>query len=394
VFTWTGFLLSLVVLLFLARRSLVLGMGVAAAILAAYTLTPREMVSVLRLTLADPSVLLLALVVGLIPMIGGALEVSGEMDRLVSNMRVGTRPFLALAPALLGMLPMPGGALLSAPLLKRGAPTAAGDVKAAANVWFRHTLLLVYPLGSALIASAKIASLDVYRVIPLLVPAFLLMFLLGYFFLLRGVTGRLEHAGPFSLRGLVLPLVVILLAPALDLLLESAFRLPYAEVGTAAGVGASLLFAAVVGRLGAADLLRIARTMRPWTFSLIIVAVFIFLHTFEASGVPGRLAALPLPPVVLIVIIGLFLGIVTGRAEAPVSIVVPIYLVRYGPMSAGVFSFVYFASFLGYLITPTHPCISVSLAYFSTPLAAFLRRVAVPVAIAALVLLVAGILFL
>jgi len=106
---WIGFSISIVLLLVISRRNLALGMFAAAAVLAASSLTTSQIGQAVRQTVADPSVWLLAWVVALIPMIGGVLEESGQMDRLVSNLRIGVRPFLALAPALLGMLPMPGG---------------------------------------------------------------------------------------------------------------------------------------------------------------------------------------------------------------------------------------------------------------------------------------------
>lgn len=387
---WVGFSVAILSLLYLSRRSLSLGMAVAAVALSAFTLSFTEMARALVTTLGDPSVLLLALVVGLIPMIGGALEVSGEMDRLVKNLRIGRKPFLALSPALLGMLPMPGGALLSAPLVERGAAETPADIKAAANVWFRHTVLLVYPLGSALIASAKIASLDVYRVIPFLIPAFLITFLLGYFFLLRRVDGRGEYQGRFSLVGLLTPLIIILAAPGLDLLVKGTFPIPYPEIGTAVGVGVSFLLAVGIGHLGRRDLKEIAHKMQPWKFSLIILAMFLFLNVFKASGVPESLAALSLPPVILCVVIGFALGLITGRIQTPTSIIIPIFLTTYGTMSAAAFAVTYFAVYLGYILTPIHPCISVSVEYFSTSMPEFLRKMAIPVVIAAVVNLVAA----
>jgi len=385
---WIGFSLAILLLLVISRWSLALGMAAAAVVLALFTLSPSQMGDALVTTFADPSILLLAFVVGLIPMIGGALEASGEMERLVANMRIGRRPFLALSPALLGMLPMPGGALLSAPLVERGATETPADVKAAANVWFRHALYLVYPLGPALIASAKIASLDVYRVIPFLAPALLLNLLLGYVFLLRRVDGRVGHSGRFSPAGLLVPLAIILAAPVLDLVMKRSFSLPYPEIGTAVGVMVSFIAAIVIGRLGRADIRQVMQKMRPWKFSLIILAMFVFLNVFRASGTPENIAALALPPVILCVVIGFLLGLVTGRIQTPASIIIPIFISTYGVMSAAAFAVTFFAVFLGYIITPIHPCISVSVEYFSTSMPAFLKKMALPVAIAALVNLV------
>ena len=389
---WIGFSLSVVLLLFVSRKNLALGMAIAAAVLAAFTLSPASFGDALWRTISDPSVLLLALIVGLIPLIGGAMETSGEMERLVSNLRIGVRPFLAFAPALLGMLPMPGGALLSAPLIERGAGHTAPDVKAAANVWFRHALLLIYPLGPALIASAKIAGLDVYAAIPYLVPAFLLTIGVGYVFLLRRASGRLSQSGAFSLVGLIVPLGIILAAPLLDLVLKGTIDLPVAEIGTAAGVTVSLIAAVSIGRLGLRQLGAVARRMTPWKYALIVLAMFAFLNVFTSSGVPERIAEMTLPPVVLCVVIGAVLGLITGRIQAPMSIVVPIYVSTYGAMSAPTFAVTYFAVFLGYILTPIHPCISVSVEYFKTSMGPFLRRLIAPTAIGWVVCLGIGLL--
>ncbi len=379
---WIGISLSFVVLIIVSRYNLPLGMGVSGLVLGAFTLPTAGIGTALLRTFGDPSVLLLAFVVGVIPMIGGVLEESGGIDKLVGNLRIGVRPFLALAPALLGMLPMPGGALLSAPLLERGAPKVAPDVKAAANVWFRHAFLLAYPLGTSLIASAKIASLGLYTAILYLLPAFFLVIGLGYLFLLRRAHGRASYAAEFSVRELAIPLGIILAAPAIDLVLKKTFPLPYPEIGTAVGVTLSLGLGVEFARSRLKDLASIYRRMRPHYYAGIIFSMFFFLHVFQASGAPARIAGLALPPVALCVAIGFLLGLVTGRIQAPISVVVPIYLTTHAAVSGPAFGVTYFGIYLGYLITPIHPCVSVSLAYFKTTMPAFLRRMAVPVAIA------------
>jgi len=125
---------------------------------------------------------------------------------------------------------------------------------------------------------------------------------------------------------------------------------------------------------------------------LIILAMFAFLNVFTTSGVPERIGAMSLPPIVLCIVIGALLGLITGRIQAPMSIIVPIYVTTYGAMSAPAFAATYFAIFLGYILTPIHPCISVSLEYFQTSLAAFIRRLAIPTAIALLMTLLVGLL--
>ncbi len=381
---WIGFSLCIACLLYLSRRSILLAMSAASVILALFTLSSHDMLSVLTRTFGDPSIILIAFVVGIIPLIGGALEMSGEMDRLVANMRIGKRAFFAAAPALLGMLPMPGGALLSAPLIERGGENVSSDVKVAGNVWFRHAFLLVYPLGSSLIASTKIASVGLYQAISLLFPAFIATSLIGYITLLRRVEDKMEYTDTFSLAGLLVPLGIIVAAPAIDLLLKTVFSLPYAEIGTAVGVMVSLVIAMVKGRIGGSALREINRKMQPWKYAALILAMFLFLNTFTASGAPQVLAELDLPPVILCIVIGFILGVITGRIQAPIAIVVPVFMTTHGAITLAAFAVTYFAVYLGYVISPVHPCVSVSLEYFSVSIGRFLRRMALPVAIAAI----------
>lgn len=381
---WIGFSLCIVCILYLSHRSISLALSAASVILALFTLSPHAMLSVLAQTFGDPSVLLIAFVVGVIPLIGGVLETSGQMDRLVANMRIGKRAFFAAAPALLGMLPMPGGALLSAPLIERGGANVSPDLKVAGNVWFRHAFLLVYPLGSSLIASTKIASVGLYPAILFLFPAFIATSLIGYITLLRRVNGKMDYADKFSLAGLLVPLGIVLAAPAIDILLKSALSLPYAEIGTAVGVVVSLILAMVKGRIGASVLREVNRRMRPWKYVALILAMFVFLNTFTVSGAPEIIARLELPPVILCIVIGFVLGVITGRIQAPIAIVVPIFMTTHGAMTLAAFAVTYFAVYLGYVISPVHPCVSVSLEYFSVSMGGFLRRMALPVAIAAI----------
>jgi len=138
---WIGFFVSLVMLLVISRKSLMVSMFVGALILGVFTLSPSELAWQFSSSFVDLSVILLALAVGLIPLIGGGLSQSGQMDDLVSNMRIGKKAFLAFSPALVGMLPMPGGALLSAPLIEKAGEGMPQEKKAGLNVstsciWF------------------------------------------------------------------------------------------------------------------------------------------------------------------------------------------------------------------------------------------------------------------
>lgn len=389
---WAGFLISAAVLLGLSQRNLALGLFAGAVTLGLFTLPPTRLGSELLAPFLDPPTVLLALAVAIIPVIGGAMEKSGQMDDLVRNMRMGRRAFLALSPALLGMLPMPGGALFSAPLVEKGGGGLDGGTKAALNVWFRHVLFLVYPLTATLIVSARVAGLEVYRALPSLLPTFALSLLLGYCFFLRRVGGRMDYEGNFSLAKLLRPLSVILAAPLLDALGKALFRLPVKEMATLAGVTVSLILVAALGGLSLRSLGHIARRMKAWEFGLLIVGMIAFVNVFRASGVPRLIGELALPPELLCVGVAFLLGMATGRIQAPVSIVVPIYLARFGleTMSPPLFALTYFSTFLGYVVSPVHPCVSISLEYFKTSMREFLAVILPPTLVALVLCLLAA----
>ena len=279
-------------------------------------------------------------------------------------------------------------------------------VEAYSLVASEATTTLVVPSNmtevSALIASSKAAGLSVYGVIPFMVPSCILIALLGVVFLLHRVgaaPGVLpgKEAGsethdrpPFSCRGLLVPLALILIAPILDLLLAVTCSLPYPEIGTAIGISASLTVSAIVGRTSRTTIASVFRRMRPWKYALIILAMFLFLAVFRNSGIPEAIADMSLHPVLLCVVVGFLLGAVTGRIQAPMAILIPIFVSTYGSMGVIAFAVTYSAVFVGYIITPIHPCISVSVEYFHTSIGAFLRRTAAPVAIALGLCVVAG----
>ncbi|MDH4210789.1 MAG: DUF401 family protein [candidate division WOR-3 bacterium] len=387
--TWIGFIVSLSAILLVARRSLPLALLCGALILGLFTLPLQMTAQLIGQTIVDPSVLLLGFAMGFIPMIGGTMKESGRMDDLVNNLRIGKKGVMALAPAMMGLLPMPGGALLSAPILEKGGVGVRDDLKVAINDWFRHLFVLIYPLSSALIASAKIANLNVYSAALYLLPTFFFALILGYIFLLRKVHGRIDYENPFSLKGLLIPLCIVLIAPVLDFSLKRFLSLPVQELATLTGVATALIVSVVVSKYRL-DLLSIARKMKPWNFTLIIIGMFIFLNIFKASNAAILIGSIPLPPLTLCVVTGFVLGVATGRVILPSSIILPVYL-TYGVITPVAFATIYSSIFFGYVISPVHPCVGVSIEYFSVPMKDFLKLLIMPTAIIFVLLLISSI---
>lgn len=392
---WLGFFISIALLMIIARKSLWIALVVSAIILGIFSLSINTMSDEIYNTLTDPSILLLALAIGIIPIIGGVMEISGLMDDIIENLKIKKKSFLAFSSAFIGMLPMPGGALLSAPLLKKGGEGVPNDQKAAINVWYRHVLILIYPLG-ALLATTKMAEINLYETMLYVFPGFILMLILGYIFLLKDIEGKSLYKSKRSPKKLAIPLGIILVAPIIHFSLMTAFDIKTNEIFLVFGVIVSLILGIFFGKIGSEKFKIAVKKMKPLKFSLIIIGMFLFLNIFKASDTPNEIASLELPTSIFIVTVGFLLGFVTGRVQLPVSIMLPIYIAKPGndAITPLAFSIMYFAIFLGYVISPVHPCISVSLEYFNVKYKDMLKKLLIPTIVGLVLSFVFSIIFL
>jgi hypothetical protein len=355
---WVGFLTTIAVLLILARYSLPLALLAGSVVLGLTTLTPEATARAIFDAATDPAYLSLSVAMSLFPVLGAALQQSGMLDDLVTNLSIGRKAFMASSAALIGLLPVPGGALISAPLVKKAGGGHPQDKSFVINIWFRHILILIYPLSPALIVPADIAGISVYEVIPYLVPAFLLFIAVGYWTLLRDVEGDDTAKDGASWKKAVAPLCIILVAPILDYGIKYLGVIEPQEAVTLLAVMVSVAAAIAAGRLRLRPFLKAAARTKP--------------------TVGAAIAALDVPLVVLCVGIGFLLAFVIGRTQLSAAVVFPAYLGAAGVASIGplAFSITFVSIFLGYLISPLHPCISVSLEFFDTTLGRAIRIMA------------------
>ena len=118
-----------------------------------------------------------------------------------------------------------------------------------------------------------------------------------------------------------------------------------------------------------------------------IFGIMVFLHVFEMSSIPELIAGIEITPEILCVAMGFLLGFGTGRIVTPAGVIIPIFLRKFGPISPIVFAITYFSVFLGYALTPVHPCVSLTAEFFKVEIKDFLRVTARPALIALIVCL-------
>ena len=374
---WIAFLIVIALIMIFAKRELGIVLFIGTLIFG--ILTQVDLLTSIITVFTNPSILILALAVALIPILGGIMDDSGLMLELVQKMDVSKKVSLMVSPALFGLLPIPGGALMSAPIVDQiDSETLKPNQKIAINVWYRHAFLLIYPVSPVLIVGSYLAGISLYVIVIAMLIPFMVMCFIGYLTLLRSVDNERENIER-DLKRVVRNFIPIIIAPIIDLLGRTFFNLAYPEVFLLIGLILSIWVALLISKISLVKLKEITKKMKIWRFPLVIFAVFWFLDIFVRSGLPADISALELPFLVFICL-GFFLGYATGRVQLPFSILIPVYLIQNG-LSAMIlldFVFLYSATFLGYLITPIHPCLAYSINYFKTDYKSALKYLGVP----------------
>ncbi len=359
-----AFLLVIIIILIFSKYELSIVLMIAAVIFA--FLAQVNIIESFVSVIINPSIILLAIAVLFIPILGRIMEESGLMLELIQKMKVSKKASLMITPAFFGLLPVAGGALMSAPIVEQIAPQMDPNRKVAINVWYRHVLIFIYPLSAALIVGSMLANISIYLLVIALIIPLIILLLVGYFTLIRNVEGT-EVETERDIKRVFHNILPLIIAPLIDFVGRIFFDVPYPEIFLLLGLTISMILALRFAHMSPKSLKRIAKKMKVWRFPLLIVAMFFFLEIFIRSGVPEEISNLNLN-FVLFICIGFLLGFVTGRIQVPISILIPIYIIQNGLMSVLIldFVFIYCAVFLGYLITPIHPCVAYTTEFFET----------------------------
>ena len=382
---WLSFIIIIGIVIVLSKYELGITLSLGAigfAILAGVGIL-QSLINVLT----DPSILVLIIIMTLIPILGGIMEESGLMMEMIQKMRISRKASLMAIPALFGLLPVAGGALMSAPIVEQIDSEADSSIKVSINVWYRHMLILIYPLSSTLILSSILTKINLYIIVIGLMPCLLIMWLIGYFTLIKNVT-PFPKQGERDLKRAFHNMLPIIIAPIVDFVGRTFFNLRVPEIYLLIALVFSIFVALRFGSMKFSIIKSISKRMKIWRFPLIIFSMFLFLEVFILSGAPEDIANLNLS-VFLLLLIGFFLGFATGRIQLPISILIPIYLVQNAVLTMPLldFIFIYISISLGYLITPIHPCVAYSTEFFETDFKKVVKILGKPIILSLIILI-------
>ena len=384
---WLSFIVSIILIMFIARKSLWLALFAGALFLGAINLPYRDLYVITHLTFIDQKIVLLATAVGIIPLIGSGLQMSGLMKDLTNNLQMKRRVYLGFSPALMGLLPIPGGALLSAPMLNRSGTDIEPETYTVINIWFRHILILIYPLG-ALLPCSKMGNFNVYQAMMYIFPIFIVLFILGYFFFLHPIKGNMPRPHKFNFIKLLIPLFIIISAPIIHTILN--FTSLMDETALVIAVSITFILTFLFGKMRFRELLPLVKKAKSWNYFLIIIGIFLFLRIFQATAIVGKISQLSFSLIFFSIVISGILSFVTGRVQLAMSILIPIFLTKFGTDQFTIIAFVimYISVYLGYMISPVHSCVNVTVEYFKTSYWQFVKKAIIPTIIGFIMLFI------
>jgi len=155
----------------------------------------------------------------------------------------------------------------------------------------------------------------------------------------------------------------------------------------------------VLRRIPWREAARLARATLSLRLVLLIYGIVAFgrlLRVYGAAAdLPRELAAWGVPGPVLLFVVPMAVGLLTGYTPAFVGICFPVLrplMVAAGGFHYGYITFAFAGGFLGVLLSPVHLCLVLSAEYFKADFGRVYRRLAVPAGLLALVAL--GTLFL
>ena len=401
-----GFIFSFILALYVINRGFNLGLSLlGAAILTAIFagLTPLSIIKSIIEGLLDYNTIQLMILVGFISGLGFIMKKTGALELMISSLNEiinSMRLLIVLIPVLIGTLNIPGGAILSAPMIEKGAKKVnlSPENTNAVNIFFRHIGFFIYPLYPSMILTGQLLEINIFEIIKFTFLVFLTGTITAFLFLTRGiikksdVNSQIENDDNKNHNNLyqsnVLGFLWGFLPVIIILVLALIFKIPFhlaVIIGTVAALFQNLnknqkFFSAFVYRIQ--DFL-----FQGINYQLVltIAGLMIFKYIIETAGIIEELTQILLQSgihlLLMVTIMGLITGYVSGIHVAATGILAPLFLPLLPSNSIAVYGALLFTAInIGYIISPLHLCLILSNDYFDVNTPSLYKRLFPPLA--------------
>jgi len=277
-----------------------------------------------------------------------------------------------------GLLSMPGGALMSAPFNEPEADRLGlrPEQKTYINVWFRHLWYWASPISPVPILASSLAGLPLNGFLAVQLPLFAVTLAIGLvvsspFTSTDGSFGDSPRGYTEAARGL---------APIIATVFLSAVGVP---VWAAIVVGIVMVLA--IKRVPLDRAFNIVRDGVRWDVAAAAASMLFFRHVVDVSGSVNDLfnavTDLGVPLIVILVVLPLLVGTISGTPTMGIGIVFPLLLPLIGAAGVHLVSLVYAGVIAGYLASPMHLCLVLTNSYYKSEMGKVYRFLVPSVAV-------------
>jgi integral membrane protein (TIGR00529 family) len=284
-----------------------------------------------------------------------------------------TRITLGLIPLIVGLLPMLGGAMFSAPMVNELGTRLklSAERKTFINFWFRHSMEYTFPLYNSLLMMAALIGVSVYDFIRVSWPMTVVALISGSLWGLIGV--KRESIGDKSSRSSQPSIrhwrLLFLSTWPLLLVIVTVVVLKVNMILSLMGV---ITMYVLAKRVVPSEWLDVVRKGIPLKTFTSIMGVMIFKQVLEDASaveqIPAALGSLGLPPLLVTYVVPMLVGLLTGTAPAALALSIPLVAPLLGSQAVGLDMssavWLYTASFSGILLSPLHLCLALTREYF------------------------------
>lgn len=304
-------------------------------------------------------------------------ELNRTLERIISN----PKAILSVIPAIVGLLPVAGGALISAPVvdaegnkLKLSKPK-----KVYVNIWFRHLILLAYPLSPMFVITIALTRIASTSLILMVLPIIVVMAIVGYVVSFNGM--KLERSNTSDdvtvdnkisdlkrFLGSFSPIMVSIVGAIGLGLFNSELTKRGIDVLMATLMG--LVTLSIVSKASSKELINSLKSTIVYDITLATYGALLLRSVINASELPeilnnliprgslSLLLAMAIP-----MLCGFFLGSAAGGFAISISVLGG--LMNITPKDVVL---LYMTSYLGYVISPVHLCLAFTVDYFKVSL--------------------------
>ncbi len=384
--------LSFILIVFLIQKKVSPGISLIIGALILGLIYPFKVEEVVKifynsLILKDTIILIITLI--LIYFLSNLLQEKQILSQMIKNLD-GIFPnrkiTIFLSSMLIGLLPMPGGALFSAPLvdgLTKDINTAS-ERRAYMNYWFRHVLEGAFPTYPGIILASKFLNVSIRSALlaHIFIP-FVLVFV-GVLIGFKGIyiKNSKENSGNFREFLKYFSPILIILILILIFNLEAVYA-----------IGISLILSIFFLKPNRKEL--IYYTKKSFTLDNIFLPIGVYffrnlLNLGIANEISLTLTSLKIPSTLLIFLLPFLSAFLTGLTSMGVAISYPIILSLFylnGKLSFALMGLAYSGAVLGILFSPLHLCLIVTINYFKCELSKMYKTLTVSVSLSSILLI-------